>query len=623
MKHNNKNVVCLLFVIFLIVFSLFVSCQSNVSSDGNETMVYDIPARTYKQAIYIYMCGSTLEATSGWGTKAIQDMLSASVPDDSCIVIVTGGCKKWKNFNISTNNLSYYVITGNKLLLVDKKTSASMGESSTLENFLSFCLSKCPAEKTGLIFWDHGTGSNGGVCYDTLYNYDYLSIPEIESGLQILKKQNKKLDFIGFDTCLMANYETVVMAARYADNMVASEELEPGSGWDYSFISKNFLNDNFYTGLLNSYSQKCESENKSFYTLSHINLTRIPELEAEFTDFCTNELTGNAIKGLKTVVQGADKSIKFGGNSKSETYSNMIDLSLFASNNGNSSIPQIIEQIVSTVNGEARQNAKGISFYYPLADDSDVESYIKWSSSDKYNAFLELYYKTRNPNANLIEFKQDGDVTSENELFFEVTKESLAYIRNVYYKVYRFLSTGTLYYGYDSDVVFDNNDKFTTNFGGRWVTVNGKFIQSEIVEQTEKYTIFSSPVKCNGKIGNLRFSYNHSNYKLHLLGFIPLEENSISSRLHDVNVGDKIVLIQGFIKPSNRKETPFQHDEFVVGPDLSLSVQQLPDDDYVIWAVVTDLYGKEYRTNAVLSTLENGKLTSSFVLIYNEDDNYL
>lgn len=102
-----------------------------------------------------------------------------------------------------------------------------------------------------------------------------------------------------------------------------------------------------------------------------------------------------------------------------------------------------------------------------------------------------------------------------------------------------------------------------------------------------------------------------------------MEENSISSRLHDVNVGDKIALIQGFIKPSSNIETPVQHDEFVVGPDLSLSVKQLPDDLYQIWAVVTDLYGKEYRTNAVLYSLENGKLTQPLVILYSPDDKNL
>ena len=42
-----------------------------------------------------------------------------------------------------------------------------------------------------------------------------------------------KFDFVGFDACLMATYEMAAHMASYADYMVASEELEPGIGWNY------------------------------------------------------------------------------------------------------------------------------------------------------------------------------------------------------------------------------------------------------------------------------------------------------------------------------------------------------------------------------------------------------
>lgn len=46
-----------------------------------------------------------------------------------------------------------------------------------------------------------------------------------------------QLDLIGFDACLMANLESFLPFASVADKMIASEELEPGSGWDYTFLS--------------------------------------------------------------------------------------------------------------------------------------------------------------------------------------------------------------------------------------------------------------------------------------------------------------------------------------------------------------------------------------------------
>ena len=46
-----------------------------------------------------------------------------------------------------------------------------------------------------------------------------------------------KLDLLGFDACLMATYEVASTLAPLADRMVASQELEPGHGWDYRALS--------------------------------------------------------------------------------------------------------------------------------------------------------------------------------------------------------------------------------------------------------------------------------------------------------------------------------------------------------------------------------------------------
>ena len=44
-------------------------------------------------------------------------------------------------------------------------------------------------------------------------------------------------EWIGFDACLMSSVETAFMCAPYAEYMIASQEVEPGSGWNYAFLS--------------------------------------------------------------------------------------------------------------------------------------------------------------------------------------------------------------------------------------------------------------------------------------------------------------------------------------------------------------------------------------------------
>lgn len=45
-----------------------------------------------------------------------------------------------------------------------------------------------------------------------------------------------KLDIMGFDACLMSQWEIGSILAPYAKHLFGSELLEPGTGWDYSLL---------------------------------------------------------------------------------------------------------------------------------------------------------------------------------------------------------------------------------------------------------------------------------------------------------------------------------------------------------------------------------------------------
>ena len=58
-----------------------------------------------------------------------------------------------------------------------------------------------------------------------------MTLDEINTAL---KDAGTKFDFVGFDACLMATYETAIMLNNHADYLIASEETEPGIGWYYT-----------------------------------------------------------------------------------------------------------------------------------------------------------------------------------------------------------------------------------------------------------------------------------------------------------------------------------------------------------------------------------------------------
>ena len=44
---------------------------------------------------------------------------------------------------------------------------------------------------------------------------------------------DQRLEFVGFDACLMGTVETAYAIKNNVDYLIASEEIEPGTGWNY------------------------------------------------------------------------------------------------------------------------------------------------------------------------------------------------------------------------------------------------------------------------------------------------------------------------------------------------------------------------------------------------------
>lgn len=124
-----------------------------------------------------------------------------------------------------------------------------MADASTLKNFLTWGCEFAPADRYGLILWNHGAGPLMGMCLDELYpdeetGMNTLSLNELEEALKGSSFAKEKLVFIGFDACLMCSLEIASLVSPYAEYMIASQETEPASGWDYSFLKEvNSLSD--------------------------------------------------------------------------------------------------------------------------------------------------------------------------------------------------------------------------------------------------------------------------------------------------------------------------------------------------------------------------------------------
>jgi hypothetical protein len=125
-------------------------------------------------------------------------------------------------------------VMADSLEVVEDQGEVNMGDPATLADFVSWGIATYPADKYGLVFWDHG-GGWVGFGDDESHDHDGLTLNEIRRGLDdgLAATDVSRFQFIGFDACLMATWETAVTLEYHAEYLLASEELEPGHGWDY------------------------------------------------------------------------------------------------------------------------------------------------------------------------------------------------------------------------------------------------------------------------------------------------------------------------------------------------------------------------------------------------------
>lgn len=375
--------------------------ETDDSDDEDEDAAEEESDKTW--TVMIYMCGSNLESDGECGTDNLIEILNRENSDKVNVVVLTGGSPKWhmdeEIAQIDPDSLSYYRLDGITMNLEKTEPLRSMGDPETLKDFINWSTSEYPADRNMLVFWDHGGGTTSGVCFDDLFEGDSLTLPEIK---QVVSEADVPFEVIGFDACLMATLETAEALQGYGHYMVASEEVEPGSGWDYcdflSYLAEDTSMDGLSLGkrISDGFLDKCKLyEVDSMITLSVTDLTRIPALSSTYRSLSGElVLTTQDTESLRTVMQGATKAESYGGNSQSQGYSNLIDLGDLLSQTGDvlnqnsENVKNALKEAVCyEVHGSGRGNSNGLSVFYPLAVDEDEMDQYKACTDN--TAFLE------------------------------------------------------------------------------------------------------------------------------------------------------------------------------------------------------------------------------------------
>ena len=182
--------------------------------------------------LLFYASGGYLEEKGNLISGNLQAILDGS-DDELPLLIAYGGIEAWKGIRYVNRSLllddSRNGIFGDDTKTLYLNEDANMGDPKTLSSFLKYAKARYQNERLWLILIGHGDAYEG-VLLDENHGNDMLSTSELgvalfESGINI--------ELIGIDACLMATLEMAAEIDGYASWMIASQETEPGMGWDY------------------------------------------------------------------------------------------------------------------------------------------------------------------------------------------------------------------------------------------------------------------------------------------------------------------------------------------------------------------------------------------------------
>ncbi|MBQ9518369.1 MAG: hypothetical protein IJR59_00540, partial [Firmicutes bacterium] len=538
---------CLTLIIFIIIiFAVFAALtgEEEPTFQHNEITIEDkrdsytqLSGNKAETTLMIYMIGSDLETDDGSASKDIDEILAADTSGIN-ITLQTGGTKTWHNPYIKSGATQRHIIKDGAISLMEDMGNTSMVDPDTLADFIQWSAKCYPADRYMLVFWNHGGGSALGFGVDEYHEDEMLELSEIGKALN---ESDVKFDIVGFDACLMGTLETAYMLEPYADYLIASEEVEPGTGWYYTNwvnkLASNTVIDSVELGkiIIDDYITGPDSSFWDSNTLSVIDLSEIPYTYRVLSDYLNNSKQNiNEMYGSISNARSNAKDFGDGG------FEQIDILSYITRLDGIDGKQDVIGAVSSAVkySNSSTYGANGLAMYYPydvpeyyeqVTDDMETYGFVDYepffdsfltimtggqvaasnSTNENYSSsaaadFLEnlnnsSWYDTEESEEY---FSDDFELSDYDELeIFEkgdyyalsMSDEDWDNITDIGLQVLVDDGEGYIDLGEDSVYSFDDDVDLRVEFDNTWVALNGQtvpFYTEYFVSDGDKYSTY-------------------------------------------------------------------------------------------------------------------------------------
>lgn len=526
-KKNNKKMLIIILLVLAIGLGVigYLSNQNSLKEAKKETESSnkieiddeeeieepeenDDPKESHR-TIMIYMIGSDLETEGRAGTNDIKEIIDAEYnTEDVNIVLYIGGAKKWHMSEIDENENAIFEIEDDKLKKVKSYKLKPMNNKNTLTEFIDYTYENYDSKKYSLILWDHGGGPIWGYGKDENdKSGSLMSIKDIDEALnnsELIK--NEKLEFLGFDACLMSSIEIANAYKEEAEYLIAAAEIEPGDGWDYHFlneINKETTSAEMGIHIIDYYHNFYVENSSGIYgyyytpsvTLSLIDLSKIDTLVASVNDLFGAIEPNISVSTYNTIARSASRTKIYG----TEGY-DLLDL--YSLVNGFEGYQSTVGEVQNSIRSAVVYHktniggCTGLSIYFPVDTRTiynellNEYGYKDVAISETYTTFLNNYVKISNGKSLVTsDIKTLTPTVSSNEVSATLPDDIVENYEKSDYIIFRKIQEdGSFLPVYNGKDVIIEGNKIQAKVPNRRIAVsnlNGEGVEDIIVFEKE------------------------------------------------------------------------------------------------------------------------------------------
>jgi hypothetical protein len=361
----------------------------NGAKNPNYSLTINPPASgptTNAWTIFVYITASDLHT---FARDDINEMENAAsrLPSNVKIVAFWDQSSRYTTYATGNGTQAAWGTAGRAVIQGDTASTIrttfeilgeqNTGNPTTLANFLTWGATAAPASNYALILWNHGAGIYGSNYDDSDGTaMDFLTINEVATALGTAGVPAMKL--VSYDACLMGMAEIGYTLRNTAPVFAASEELEAGTGHDYTTLFNSLMSnpasvtpEQLGAGFVTSFGNQYVGRGMNEDTYSAIRTAQYGNLATALKTFTDATLAATAAE--RTAMQTArNNAIMYDGTS----YRDFRDLGSFMRNiANNTSIATAIRNaangVITAINNAVisktndRRSSSGIAIYLP------------------------------------------------------------------------------------------------------------------------------------------------------------------------------------------------------------------------------------------------------------------